>query len=412
MLDSRNSLDVPAPPARRFPWWLLGLLLLAALVGVWLLMQPKSYHYVASYKAYDRTLAPCTSGFLLRESLNTFVLRDWHGHERWRVTSAKPVPIKNVEEEYYLNYYVSPNGHIFAVIAANGQRMSMQVWQDGRKTTEIHTKADADVFSPNVRPLDDGRVFAWYRTVRAGRKTIFMLIRQGRIIARDSARIINFHMSPDGTVVAGNSLGTSYASLRVEKDSIVLGKPQKTAGSLQMESRPIHGGESALFAEVYVLATDGTVHGPKGLVSASKGWEHDTIAPGGRYTLEQRGEQSRVFSPKTGMSWSFTVKGENYGGDATPDGRFALAYFRPGEAAWAKQVRKVPWLNEHVSTDNGQVIALYERPGRLRAVVPKKEIDRWWNNSFETWWYPGDNGRAVVNIRDLGKSWESVLLRY
>ena len=167
---------------------------------VWHCCQPHEYYLakripldtsaLAGYSPLD--FIPASSGFLLREGNRLFVMRDWDGKERWRVTTEEPLfagwPALSKNKAYrdlFLEcdratrtvFALSPNGRYFAAIIAHGHTAHLHIWDYGlhlgRHTLPIpeafllrEAKGTAGYHTSNQRiyqlyVLDDGTVYCW-----------------------------------------------------------------------------------------------------------------------------------------------------------------------------------------------------------------------------------------------------------
>ncbi len=154
--------------------------------------------------------------------------------------------------------------------------------------------------------------------------------------------------------------------------------------------------DANLCSKGIVLANTGAEYAQTGKRANTTGWQHETIAPGGMFTVEHQHNLVRVYSPVTGQSWAFAAPGELLGGDATSDGQYALAWYRKRLGNnLRRMLARVPQIAPFFSHD---VLALYQRPGHLRAELPI-DIHAWWNQATapENWWeYPSPDGHAVA----------------
>jgi hypothetical protein len=118
------------------------------------------------------------------------------------------------------------------------------------------------------------------------------------------------------------------------------------------------------------------------------GWNHEEIAPGGRYTLQHQNNHVRIFAPAESASWEFSVRDNVSGGDATQDGRHALVWcgIQPSQALY-KLMRQAPYLERIIGEPAFGYLMLYEYPGRCVAI---------WRPKLHTWWpqMDGISGQA------------------
>ncbi|MHB9025218.1 MAG: hypothetical protein ACYC7E_13785 [Armatimonadota bacterium] len=416
MLGSPTSADPPAETRSAPPFWiahrrlLLWTLILLLIAGYIWWRQPRSYHPVARFTAHDLTLLPSTGGFLLREASNRFVLRDWRrGDIRWQVTTASPLlgSRPNLMRMRGFSYSLSPSGEYFAAAAATARGARVQVWRSGAPVTDTEVTAGEPHY-PRVKALDTGRVFVWFLHAKACPVTVMdgnTVVARG-VFPPDSA------LAPDGaSVLSRQGSASTLAALTINAGNIILSTPRAIHDPIPLlADLYLDSGYDALFAEGTVLTERGAIYRPSGQASGPTAWRSDTIAPGGRYTLQSTGQRGRVYSPVTGDRWAFRIPGHANSGDATQDGRYALAYFsRRLPAPLPQLLRRFTPLEPSFD-----YVALYERPGKLRAAM-RMDVPRWWKGRGEPeeWsWFPSPDGRALVlNIGGAGRN-QCVLFRW
>ena len=85
-----------------------------------------------------------------------------------------------------------------------------------------------------------------------------------------------------------------------------------------------------------------------------------------------RDGQVRVLLPSTGKYWEFRPPA-TLGGDVTDDGRFVMLWCR-------RQIPEgmQPLLRLFPHAGDGEYVAIYERPGKLRAVLRRVNFNSWW----------------------------------
>ena len=396
--------------------------LLLLLAGCWWHWHIPTYRLCGRYPAVDYTLLGCTSGFWMHESPRTFVLRDWNGKERWRANLAQtkisgqratPRVLTNFgyRTQSPLSYAASSDGRVFAAAMPAGTQTRVQIWRDGALTGDLLLPAPVNPVPQRwVHALDNGRVFVWDNAP----EWPVTVIDNGRIVARGHFPAWGLISSDGRTVVSPFGNGFTYADLTV-RDGVVRVTPRyHGADPLAVLRMPDLTLDNSSFINGYVLSSDGAVYNHAGRVSPATTWQHETVAPGRRYTLQHIGAASRVYSPLTGDTWSFFVHGENKGGDAIADGRYALAYCTtriPPDLL--KLLQAVPGMEETFTRMSLDYLALYERPGRLRAVLRLDRINL--RPSLlridDYWWYPSPDGRTIA-MTITGNASECLVFRW
>lgn len=401
-------------PGHRLRWhWPVALVVLLLLLGVWWWFSPRPYRRVAAHPVFDTILVPCDTGYVTREGNTTYILHDWHGHLRWRVETAVPntrrwqTEIRSPEDILV----VSPDGHYAAAAVADWPSTRVQTWRDGVCTgekvlpTHLTTRDVGTTILPiGLRVLNDGRVFCWVRPRPA---TMWMLA-HGRIQATGRCAAIPpakhrldldsaiSQLSPDAlTFVTTNGPDFTYATVTVTEHHLAI-TPRYTLHNkyLSLGREPRFEDDAVLFTRGAVISNE-EVYQSGGLVRSTT-WITDTISHAGNYTLQHRKHRSRVFNPATGEGWTLTVPDFNNGGDATDSGRYALACYEPPlpravmSVARALQWLGLPGLSLRLErlTEDRMRLALYERPGRVRARMRLP--------AGADVWYPSPDGRAVV----------------
>jgi len=421
-LDARAA--APSTTAHRRAW-LIALVVLAPLLvlaGCWWCWHLPNYHLVGRYPIQDYSLLACTDGFYTRESPGQFVFRDWNGQERWRLaTAATPPPGQHATPRVFpgvrlrtpssLSYAASPDGHVFAAVMGAGMRTRVQVWRDGRPTGDL-LLPEPFLMVPQrwVHALDNGRVYVWENAF----DWPLVAIDNGRIVASGHFPALGV-ISPDGSVVATQTgAGFTYATLTVHEGSIHITPRYTGIGALSIMRLPELTLNSSLFTGGYLLTQDGAVYNAAGRVSAANAWRHEALAPGQRYTLQFDETHSRVYSPVTGDAWTYAVSGVNKGGDATSDGRFALAYCTAHIPPHLMNLLLgMPMLSDMFKRLSLDYLALYERPGRLRAVLRLDLLNRvpHLTRIDDYWWFPSPDGHTIA-MTVTGNTSECLVFRW
>jgi len=405
----------PRPPVdwrRRLRIALLVAAPLLVLLGIWWCFQPRGYHLVGTYPGTEVTVIPSRQGFLLRETRETFVLRDWvRGAECWRLTAQLPAGAQ-------LNYSLSPSGRYFALLATTPYQALLTVWDAGKLTCTVPFRGEMAPLR-RVKALDDNRYFVWWYAL--GRSQAYLIspdhvpprtqfltspldryaVARGQLLPWNNADI-----APDGkTMVAAQGTTFEYATIEVQHGVMSLSHRYTGFHSISILRGPGYVFNNCLFNGGKVLTDNGTLYDQSGLVANANGWRHESVSPEGNYTYQSRQNLAQVYSPLTGEQWGFQVKGTHFGGDTAGDGRYALAWYKSHAPRVLEQIPPVQHLLAQWPQDT---LALYERPGRLRAAM-RLNVRQWWGerNSApaEWWWWPSPDGHAVViNMADMTKS--------
>jgi len=418
MHDSNDSLPIKTyPPVakRRRSWrWLWLPAAAVLLLCWWFSWRTPHYRLIGTYITHDVLLIPAESGFLTRESVDTFVLRDWrNGQPVWSVT-VQSVRIPRYPGApnmgYRSAYSLSPDGHILTAATVQDTTLHIDTWRDGARAGHVALLIDHAPPVLSVKALNSGRVFCWRFSPTA------VAVEGDRVIAR-GAFPSDAILAPDGATLAVPSpTGFDYAAVRVADKAITLEHRYASRDRLgQIDSWDGFTLDSALFAGGIVLAENGAVYGPSGQRTPAGRWRHQGMAPGGRYTVEFTRKAVRVFSPATGKAWAVAVPNRNFGGDATTDGRHALAWLqiRPPEE-FMPFLEKNPAVERLIGGITSDYLVLYDQSGR-RAAVLRPRLRAWWPgvDVDNRWWFPSPDGRSVaMTATGTQKDGRCFLLRY
>jgi len=306
------------------------------------------------------------------------------------------------------SFSLSPDGHILAAATLIDKNLHLNVWRDGAVAGHVVLPFAGPRPVPMVKALDGGRVFCWFASAAVA-------VEGEQIIARGKfpAKAL---MAPDGSAIAAPTPnGFDYAAVRVDGGAIKLEHRYSSSSSLGLFA--VTDGfmmDSAMFAGGIVLADNGAVYGPSGVIRPGGEWRHLGMAPGGRHTLQFTGQQVRVFSPAGGEAWTVAVPNRNLGGDATADGRHALAYLEVSPPAGMMDfIRKYPAAERLLGGIVTDYQVLYRQPGK-RVAILRPRLNAWWPDTEidNRWWFPSPDGRSVAMTASAVEGARCFLLRY
>ncbi len=383
---------------RHLLWW--GVVLAAALLaGWWWCTRVPSFRLDRYFATHDILLLASTTGFMVRSGALTYNFYDWTGVRRWQVTAATSVFPQGGSPTDGTAFSLSPNGHFFAATSITHQQLRVQSWHDGVPRDDIILPtAHFPSQRTRVHALDNGTIFAW---LPWHERTPAFAVRDARVIAR-GAFLPYGVLSSDGiTLVARDATGGfTYATVTIRDGAIRLTNRYHASDTVTTQSL-ISGyvANYGVYNNGVVLTDNGARYTSAGRIAFSSEWRQQTMAPGGMYTLQSTAHLSRVYSPVTGDTWSFRVPDINLGGDATSDGRFALAWASVKlPDSLADLVQRLSLLGPLSTPLAREYLALYERPGTLRAMLHINH-KAWWPEAHSvdgSWWYPAPDGRTIV----------------
>jgi hypothetical protein len=364
----------------RKKWWLILLALLALGAGVWWWLAPRRYALIATIPTASVQLTPCLTGFLVETTGGSLAFHDWRGGVQWTVPCASG------------NAGISDDGRYCAVDEGEGAGHVVRLYDDGWPEATVALPASLTTsFQPQV--LDDGTVFLECEV--RGQRAIGV-IAGGRLLpplpVPGTGRMA---CAPDGRTVA-------IGHLEGPQEHIVLHTLSRTRTALRLGTGSrgpgvvIDGDVARLLYRngAYLDPGTGVVYAPGAAPTPASGWKNGETAPGRGYVLQYRDGASRVFSPVTGDAWRFSVPGDNQGGDTTPDGRFALAYYaRPLPAPLQRLLHLAHLPYDRVARD---YVACVERPGRVRARLRLDTVDKPGRMCDGRAWYPSPDGHGIV----------------
>lgn len=379
--------------------WLMVLLLLVGVIGWGWWNTPRRLTRVMHARAYGDFLLPCRDGFFYWSADTAVSLREWDGNPRWTVTHPK---MSYADTEYYC---VSPSGRHYAFACEISKQITLMIWENGTRVAThrlppLPPRSGQSLGISSVKTLDDGRVILTLDHYRPNHPPFAdVIIYQGatRIAeGRLPGKLVTVKWTPDASVVATWSPGPtfSYAPVTIRDGRITFAPIRNGRGTLNLENYGYQGGDNypALYREGLILTEKGLAYRADGTVARafSKAWEHDeTISPAGTWTMLLKKGVVRAFHPASGQGWQFRVR-NCLGGDITDDGRYIMAWcHRDTPPAFE-------WLALHFGWDTlrSEYIAIYERPGRLRASMLRGDWMSWWIS-------PDGHAVATMNEYDM-----------
>lgn len=437
---------IPRPRRRfRVPVGGLVTLALAAAVGVvWWWHTPRTMRLVdrqrdphALYWLTDdgivMSLAPVS--WRAGES-TTLALKDWRGRRRWLVTlpainyTGWALPRGSVASVFPVTR--SPDGRVLAAAIPQKNSLLVATWRNGKPLgiCTIHIgprEALHGDWRPSILARDDGRVFLWL----SGMKTSPILVIEGsRVIARGThtsqltgTAPLRYwrRLAPDGTTLLCGLLYQEtltphgeYAALAITGSRVVV-TPYPTlrvthAYADEIFSVPwLFTGGSALFEGKLLIRPDGTTITFTDWTSASVTFS----VTQGRYLLQRHvneRERHRLYETTTGKVWPIPVTAEEMDVMTfSANGRYVLVRERGmprytgAQEAFMRLVYRIPRLGAFARKrlEQRDELCLYERSGRLRAVLPV-EPEKHLYFAFLT-----PNGRHVSIVREFEPSEEN-----
>lgn len=383
-MTARDTSIITLQPVfqRHWLWWLLLVLPLAALIGWWRYATPARLKLVDTYATANSLLNPTQAGFFTQVEQDVYALTRWSGTPYWKVTvrgrlsgSFRPNPTREAR-------CVSPNGRYLASVADEIRHLTVYTWDAGKRLRACALPNETIVrhLRTDLLTRDDGRVLVSIQTSNVQPFYWFhrlYLVDGDRLVAQGTARGGGY-LTPDGTLWLASLPGGKFqiSPVTIANGTITLGSPRLVRGDYYLDLYGYPGcyNYPALYHGA-VMNTDGDIFRRDGRdVKAPAGWVTiGNISPDNRWTLFRRGQRLRVVSPVTGDAWTMTVPYELENGDVTDDGRFVAL----------RCVRELPdqftrLLGQFNALPEGEMVAIFERPGRLRAVCQMSSDSTWW----------------------------------
>ncbi len=360
----------PAAPSRRrrFPRRTLLILAIvaAALYGAWWWFAPRPLRAVGHYTTVTDRILSSTAGFLTQSEERVFVLRDWRGTERWRVTVPMP-PFYGTDFAYHPT--ISPDGHRLAIAVTGGPKVYLYRWRDGAALGKpIPLPAPKPVYT---RVLNDGRLLVSQEADAYGQYPLYLLIGD-HVVAR-GASAHHGPIAPDGSSLLDIARQT-YTQLQVRDSRVIMGRQSGIMA-------PVINNDSwnnVLCAAGRCLSGDGALYGPKGQINGSNNWRHLEITFDGRFTAQYQENPKRIraYSPVTGAHWFLSLtRWEEMGWTlASQDGRHVLVAYLPESPISAQKLFEggyafIPESMREALAYGLARIEIYERPGRCRVTT-------------------------------------------
>ncbi|HOF88491.1 MAG TPA: hypothetical protein PLZ36_10370, partial [Armatimonadota bacterium] len=258
---------------------------------------PPDWEVVGRFHKLYHDVYASEHGFLYRHRFDLYIMCDWQGRERWRVTvTAKPA-------ERLESLVLSPSGHFFATAHAAKTDHLITTYRDGKMvaSTVIPTSAPFT----RMQVFDNGRV---------------LLVLDARLYLIAGATILAEHkypqgegvaVSPDGTVLIAPYADTRrhapanyvYAKCRLSHGRFV---PETT---LRLTVQRQHPNQWILSRDGTAIFCDGTVITPTHRVIRNDGWSTITHAftrhTAGDYLIQYSGDPVtayRFYNPMT-LDW-------------------------------------------------------------------------------------------------------------
>ncbi|MHB9133113.1 MAG: hypothetical protein ACYDBB_18750 [Armatimonadota bacterium] len=411
--------------------WKRGVLVVALVLlvagGVWWWRYPKTLRLVSvtqlpvvqaryhqpAFARFDYILLPnvlLAPGFNQKnQEAACLTAMNWDGTLRWRIQ----LPPRNLWVRYATNWIeagsvygqlpvaVSPDGRCCA-IGAQDYRAGLLIytWRDGKLLGKVALNDGVEHGLPSLSVGNDGQVFCWNPT-RPAEEVV--LIAGGRILARGSFAIpassrpawdSSGHLSPDGRRLVRCEEGrfTCYAITRTGN------RLQVTLLYSAQERSTSRLGHCMFFSmDDLLVSNSGAMYNDQGLQTPStRYWQWIPSGSWGDVStnteprewlmqidhLPNQRVAWRMINPRTGASWQCTsVNSPTDMQCATADGRYAVIVQSSVREEIGNFLAKIPYLQgaarvlRKSGPSHAYYLAIYERPGRLRAWLPVTYVD-------------------------------------
>ncbi len=344
-----------------------------------------------------RLLRPCDTGFLYCEKENVYTFRSWQGELRWNIpvdASIQPPAKAPVDFANPNEFGISPDGHYFAWPRYDGRQFHLKIWHDGNLIAEhaIARMTDKGNIELTVLPTNDGHVFVLQQIPSNPRppvKVIALCLRDTQVLARG----VWSHqgtLSPDGMLFVHHAANAfTWSTVSISGNTMQLTNQHSATGDFNFEPYCYDASHlyPSLFSGGFLMTSDGQVYNANGknVNSLQAGWQQDdTMSPNSRATLLLNKGMVHIAIPGTHDAWDMH-ESRAIEGDVTDDGRFAMMKCQ-------SHIPTALSFLENIIGDNQEFIAVYERPGRLRATHRL--------GSICSWWISPDGHRIITMNRD------------
>ncbi|MHB9133766.1 MAG: hypothetical protein ACYDBB_22100 [Armatimonadota bacterium] len=363
---------------RRRRWLSLAIIALA-LLGWWWYSQPKPLRLVARQVLAKGAFSALPARAMAAGVIWYDATHRTHHAARWDGTPLWTMGDVNVEYLVEASA-ISPDLRTVAYVDATRRMPCLRIWQDGRLRSTVPLP------SPNCQPpvVDQaGGVWCFSGSqllrVEGARLT-------ARVTLPAGITVFTGQLSPDaGALVAVNPAGLTYYALQVANGAVRLRPIYTVPITLPRGRRVLDVNDKpwTMLSRDVLFLPGGTRCNARGIAAGADGWVY-------RHPDERHGlthyqtvtsavvqdtdhpAKARVLLPATGQYWPLPQQDSELT-TATPDGRYVLAMPRwlsygpvmkmlhPLATCW-------PWPNRlRDRLINSGSLAIYERPGRLRA---------------------------------------------
>lgn len=405
---------------RKFKRILFGLFCLMLLAGgYWWWQQPREFRVLAHYYIKNDNTPNITSyttssaGFLYREGTDYFIMRDWCGRERWR---AKPDIFLHCKAKTKLmangDISLSPDGHYFLIVTEHTTQLHLQAWHDGLLKTNLSIPRQLkSIYTNNEQSA--------YSMINNNGQALITI---NNAAGCDVYAVNDNHISAHGTFtdpLGNDPLGNNGRLTLISDDGsmmVILSSSRfiyinlyYAKGRITFHPRYSLAYDGlALFADGTVLS-DGKLYRANGPIGSESG-RYGDLSQGHIYIacFLQDG-QVRVFSPLTDDHWQFPMSTMSSACQPADNGRYVLGCCpnksASGLANFSRKIRLLPGLKSsadrlYLKTQNVEFLGVYERPGRLRAVLPLLPNACWqWKGELYriyTGGYLSSDGKTVL----------------
>ncbi|MHB9134631.1 MAG: hypothetical protein ACYDBB_26455 [Armatimonadota bacterium] len=408
-------------PARRRWWWAAGLVLV--LIGLWWWRTPTKLRVVAHIRMQERVdseddfwsplgLYRLTSRY---ESPLIITLFGWDGKPCW--TARGPEVSHNPEIRAY-RFDCSPDGHVVALSLFDRSRARVLSWRDGQLLGYAHWPA-AISSDAVMQVTNSGRVWIYDAPLECTPLNVCRVWAvDGRHIAFKRERLPavrhlvgnGWSISPDGTLLAGQyggaTPGARCFTLAVRGERVIA---TPKANLPDFDLYHIYDGGLVLDVQNDSVLLNGSRCQPRGWEAGILSGTHGAVIH--FYRLTQRNDTSphtpvHLFQPANGQQWTIPPsRVDQWPFCATPDGRFVLVQESGLPCVLLPLTDRLsswPAVTELFrSISVRSQLAVYERPGKLRAVFAIGSVDQnnpiVLNNDSERYGFRMSEGNVAIS---------------